>query len=132
MCGGDTGMLEGDHQAALLAQTLVPMWECCHEVSCAALAVLAAALGVPPRLLLETVLDPTGLTWPPHDLTAFKYSPATAGTALPEHYDMNMLTLQLPSEHGGLQLLRVGDCEATAAAPGDCDWVEGAVMQYAI
>ena len=122
----ERGALEGSCEAVM---------ELCRGAALLALRAVADSLRVE-RALLEETLDPAELPLGGrgHDtLNAFKYhrektadAESQVAVALDVHYDMNLLTVQLPnSEHMGLQLLDTRRAAAAASGgSGGPAWVD--------
>lgn len=122
------------------------MGRLCQNLAEVLLTELASDMGVPPSLFqpeapLSTATDSPKQTQQmqqaQHSLTAFHYlgtdsdelpgNEASDDVMLATHYDMNLLTIQVPSDSPGLEVLDVDATVATAAADGDAD-VSGRVV----
>ena len=109
----------------------------CQALAEELLTELALAMGVPPSLFRPEATHPAACgapeqthqaQHPPHSLTAFHYlgadphecpaDEAADQVMLAAHYDMNLLTIQVPSASPGLEVLDVDATVAGAAADG--------------
>ena len=114
-----------------VGSVMIAMGQLCRTLAAGLLADLALHMGIPEALLQPAPKpaadDAAGRGQPAtHSLTAFHYldgnqQPLANGSAnthvmLPEHYDMNLLTVQVPSASPGLEVL---DCSAIAHCSSD-------------
>lgn len=109
----------------------------CQALAEELLTELALDMGAPPSLFQPEATHPTAPSapeqthqaeHPPHSLTTFHYlgadshqqpaDEAADQVMLAAHYDMNLLTIQVPSTSPGLEVLDVDATVATIAADG--------------